>query len=199
MTSRKMPAAAEPAPGVTDLLVAWRRGDASALEHLVPLVHGELRRLARREMRRERAGHTLQTTALVNEAYLRLVDLSRVQWQDRAHFFAMSARLMRRILVDHARARESRKRGGGARRISFDEALVVSDERGADLVALDDALQALAAFDDRKSRVVELRFFGGLGVDETAEALHVSPETVMRDWRLAKVWLLRELGGGRSR
>jgi RNA polymerase sigma-70 factor, ECF subfamily len=199
MTSRKTPAAAESAPGVTDLLVAWGRGDASALEHLVPLVHGELRRLARREMRRERAGHTLQTTALVNEAYLRLVDLSRVQWQDRAHFFAMSARLMRRMLVDHARARESRKRGGGARKISLDEALVVSEERGADLVALDDALQALAAFDDRKSRVVELRFFGGLGVEETAEALHVSPETVMRDWRLAKVWLLRELGGGRSR
>lgn len=199
MTSRKTPAAAEPAPGVTDFLVAWGQGDTAALDHLVPLVHGELRRLARREMRRERAGHTLQTTALVNEAYLRLVDLTRVRWQDRSHFFAMSARLMRRILVDHARARESRKRGGGARRISFDEALVVSEERGADLVALDDALQALAAFDERKSRVVELRFFGGLSVDETAEALHVSPETVMRDWRLAKVWLLRELGGGRSR
>jgi RNA polymerase sigma-70 factor (ECF subfamily) len=199
MTSRKMPAAAQPAPGVTDLLVAWGLGDASALEHLVPLVHGELRRLARREMRRERAGHTLQTTALVNEAYLRLVDLSRVRWQDRAHFFAMSARLMRRILVDHARSRASRKRGGGVKRVSFDEALVVSEEPGPDLVALDEALHALAAFDDRKSQVVEMRFFGGLSVDEAAEALHVSPETVMRDWRLAKVWLLRELGGGRSR
>jgi RNA polymerase sigma factor (TIGR02999 family) len=149
-------------------------------------------------MGRERRGHTLQTTALVNEAYLRLVDLSRVEWQDRAHFFAMSARLMRRILVDHARSRAFQKRGGGAKRVSFDEALVVSEDRGADMVALDDALQALAAFDARKSRVVELRFFGGLSVAETAEALHVSPETVMRDWRLAKVWLLRELDGGRS-
>jgi len=182
---------------VTDLLVAWGRGDDSALEQLMPLVHGELRRLARRAMGRERRGHTLQTTALVNEAYLRLVDLSRVEWQDRTHFFAMSARLMRRILVDHARSRAFQKRGGGAKRVSFDEALVVSETRGADMVALDDALQALAAFDARKSQVVELRFFGGLSVDETAEALHVSPETVMRDWRLAKVWLLRELDGGR--
>jgi RNA polymerase sigma factor (TIGR02999 family) len=149
-------------------------------------------------MARERGGHTLQTTALVNEAYLRLVDLSRVRWQDRAHFFAMSARLMRRVLVDHARSRASRKRGGGAVRVSFDEALGVSEERGADLVALDDALEALAAVDPRKSQVVELRFFGGLSLDEAAESLHVSPETVARDWRLAKVWLLRELGGGRA-
>jgi RNA polymerase sigma-70 factor, ECF subfamily len=144
-------------------------------------------------MRRERDGHTLQTTALVNEAYLRLVDLHRVRWQDRAHFFAMSARLMRRILVDHARSRRSVKRGGGARRVTFDEGLAVSAEPAADLVALDDALQALARIDARKSHVVELRYFGGLSVEETAEALHVSPETVMRDWRLAKAWLLRAL------
>jgi RNA polymerase sigma factor (TIGR02999 family) len=149
-------------------------------------------------MARERGGHTLQTSALVNEAYLRLVDLSRVRWQDRAHFFAMSARLMRRILVDHARSRASRKRWGGARKVTFEEALVVSADRGADLVALDDALQALAAVDPRKSQVVELRFFGGLSVAEAGEALGVSPETVARDWRLAKVWLLRELGGGKS-
>ncbi len=198
MSSRKVPGTAPAPVQVTDLLVAWGRGDPSALEDLVPLVHGELRRLARRAMARERGGHTLQTSALVNEAYLRLVDLSRVRWQDRAHFFAMSARLMRRILVDHARSRASRKRGGGAKRVSFDEALVVSAERGADLVALDDALQALAVVDARKSQVVELRFFGGLSVDEAGEALGVSPETVARDWRLAKVWLLRELGGGRS-
>jgi RNA polymerase sigma factor (TIGR02999 family) len=146
-------------------------------------------------MAREREGHTLQTTALVNEAYIRLVDLSRVRWQDRAHFFAMSARLMRRILVDHSRSRDTLKRGGGARRVSLDEALVVSREPRQDLVALDDALSALAAVDERKSQVVELRFFGGLSVEESAEALHVSPETILRDWRLAKVWLLRKLGG----
>lgn len=198
MSGGKAPPSTPSPVQVTDLLVAWGSGDLSALEHLVPLVHEELRRLARRAMARERGGHTLQTSALVNEAYLRLVDLSRVQWQDRAHFFAMSARLMRRILVDHARSRASRKRGGGARKVSFDEALVVSAERGADLVALDDALHALAAVDPRKSQVVELRFFGGLSVEEAGEALGVSPETVARDWRLAKVWLLRELGGGRS-
>jgi RNA polymerase sigma factor (TIGR02999 family) len=177
---------------VTDLLLAWSSGDESALQQLIPLVRVELRRLARRHMRAERAGHTLQTTALVNEAYIRLIDLSRVQWQDRAHFFAMSARLMRRILVDHARARRFVKRGGGARVIPFDEA-AVSFERGADLVALDDALQALAAIDARKSQVVEMRFFGGLSVKETAAALEVSPETVMRDWNVAKAWLLREV------
>ena len=180
-------------PHVTALLVAWGGGDESALEQLMPLVHVELRRLARREMGRERPNHTLQTTALVNEAYIRLIDLSRVRWQDRAHFFAMSARVMRRILVDHARTRLSQKRGGGAPRVSIDEALAVAPERGLDLVALDDALQALAVMDERKSRVVEMRFFAGLSVEETAEALHVSAETVMRDWRLAKVWLLREL------
>ena len=181
---------------VTDLLVAWSDGDQQALEKLMPLVHGELRRLARRQMAGERQGHTLQTTALINEAYLRLIDLTRIRWQDRAHFLAISARLMRRILVDHARTRQYAKRGGGAAKVSFDEALEVSSDARPDLVALDDALQALAAVDSRKSQVVEMRFFGGLSVEETAQALGVSPETVMRDWRLAKVWLLRELGGG---
>ena len=186
----------EPSPShITDLLVAWSGGDEHALETLMPLVHGELRRLARRQMAGERQGHTLQTTALINEAYLRLVDLTRVRWQDRAHFLAMSARLMRRILVDHARSRLYAKRGGGAATVSLDESLVVTNDARPDLVALDDALQALAAVDVRKSQVVEMRFFGGLSVEETAEALGVSPETVMRDWRLAKVWLLRELGG----
>jgi RNA polymerase sigma factor (TIGR02999 family) len=180
-------------PAVTDLLLAWGRGDESAFHQLMPMVHAELHRLARRQMRGQRAGHTLQTTVLVNEAYLRLIDLSRVRWQDRAHFFAMSARLMRRILVDHARWRQSIKRGGGARLVPFDEAVFVSPSRGTDLVALDDALVTLAAIDSRKSEVVEMRFFGGLSVEETAEALHVSPQTVMRDWRLAKAWLLREL------
>jgi RNA polymerase sigma factor (TIGR02999 family) len=179
---------------VTGLLVAWGRGDESVLEELMPIVHGELRRLARRLMRGERGNHTLQTTALVNEAYLRLVDLNRVRWQDRAHFFAMSARLMRRILVDHARSRNYQKRGGALRRVSLDEALVVSGERGTDLVALDDALEALAAVDPRKSQVVELRFFGGLSIEETAEALQISGETVLRDWRFARAWLSRELG-----
>ena len=188
------PLPAGPASGrVTELLVAWSGGDASALEQLIPLVHAELHRLARRQMRREREGHTLQTTALVDEAFLKLVDLSRIRWQDRAHFFAMSARLMRRILVDHARSRQYIKRGGGARRVTFDEGLAVSAEPAADLVALDDALQALARIDARKSQDVELRYFGGLSVEETAEALHVSPETVMRDWRLARAWLLREM------
>ena len=182
---------------VTSLLVAWGAGDQSALDRLVPMVHAELRRLARRQMRGERRGHTLQTTALVNEAYLRLVDLTRVRWQDRAHFFAMSATLMRRILVEHARSRQSAKRGGGAQTVSLEEAADVSLERAVDLVALDDALQALAAVDSRKSRVIELRFFGGLSVKETAEALNVSVETVARDWRLAKVWLLRELDRGK--
>ena len=196
MSVGKTPEATPPARQVTGLLIAWGAGDESAFEQLVPLVHAELRRLAHREMGRERAGHTLQTTALVNEAYLRLIDVSQVQWQDRAHFFAMSARLMRRILVDHARSRQSHKRGGGRRRVSFEEVLVVPLERGSDLVALDDALQALAAVDARKCQVVELRYFGGLSVEESAEALHVSPDTILRDWRLAKAWLLRELSGG---
>jgi RNA polymerase sigma factor (TIGR02999 family) len=181
---------------VTDLLVAWSGGDEQALAKLMPLVHGELRRLARRQMAGERQGHTLQTTALINEAYLRLIDLTRIRWQDRAHFLAISARLMRRILVDHARARRYAKRGGGAATVSLEEALVVTSDSRPDLVALDDALKALAAIDSRKSQVVEMRFFGGLSVEETAEALGVSPQTVMRDWRLAKVWLLRELGKG---
>jgi len=178
---------------VTQLLVAWSDGDQAALEKLMPLVYQELRRLARRYLGRENPGHTLQPTALVNEAYLRLIDQNRVRWQNRAHFFGVSAQLMRRILVDMARARQQRKRGGAARRVELDEALVVSKERGEDLVALDDALQSLAAMDERKSRVVELRFFGGLSVEETAEVLQVSPDTVMRDWKMAKVWLHREL------
>jgi len=179
--------------------LAWGRGDESALDRLVPLVHQELRRLARRQMAGEHPGHTLQTTALVNEAYLRLVDLSQVRWQDRAHFLRMSARLMRRILVDHARGRRAHKRGGTDQRVSLEQAASVSQERPVDLIAMDDALDALAAVDPRKSQVVEMRFFGGLSIEETAEALHVSPETVKRDWRVAKVWLLRELDGRRVR
>ena len=177
----------------TTLLLAWGRGDETALDQLIPLVHDELRRLARRHMIRERVGHTLQATALVNEAYLRLIEVNQVRWQNRAHFFAMASRVMRRILVDAARARGYQKRGGGAETVSLDEALLVSGEPRQDLIALDDALNALAAFDLRKSQVVEMRFFGGLSVEETAEALHVSADTVMRDWRLAKVWLVREL------
>lgn len=180
---------------VTQLLLAWSNGDQKAMEKLTPLVYEELHRLARRYMANERSGHTLQATALVNEAYLRLVDSKNVRWQNRAHFFAVSAQLMRRILVDFARSRHYQKRGGEARQVSLDEALVVSRERGSDLVALDDALNALAALDPRKSRVVELRFFGGLTVEETAEALEVSPDTVLRDWKFAKTWLLRELTG----
>jgi RNA polymerase sigma-70 factor, ECF subfamily len=180
-------------PHVTELLLAWGRGDRTALDELVPIVHQELRRLARLQLRGERINHTLQTTALVNEAFMRLVDLHRIRWQDRAHFLSLSARLMRRILVDHARSRNYQKRGGGAVNVTLDEMLLASAERGADLVALDDALESLARVDARKSQVVELRFFGGLSVDETAEALKVSPETVARDWRLAKVWLLREV------
>ncbi len=175
------------------LLRAWGGGDETAFDELVPLVHEELRRLARRYMRHERPGHTLQAAALVNEAYLRLIDVNRVPWQNRAHFFAMAARVMRRILVDAARARRYQKRGGGAPKVSLDEALLVSSEPGQDLVALDDALNALAAMDPRRGQVVEMRFFGGLTVAETAEALHVSVDTVMRDWGLAKAWLLREL------
>ena len=178
---------------ITRLLVDWRGGDQAALEQLMPLVHDELRRLARRHMAHERVGHTLQATALVNEAFVRLIDVRQVKWQDRAHFFAMSSRLMRRILVDFARSKGYQKRGGGAQKVSLDDALVVATEPGQDLVALDDALNALAAFDARKSQVVEMRFFGGLSVEETAEALNVSVETVMRDWKLAKAWLLREL------
>ena len=187
-------AASNPAQ-ITRLLIDWRGGDQAALEQLIPLVHDELRRLARRHMAHEHAGHTLQATALVNEAYVRLIDVRQVKWQDRAHFFAMSSRLMRRILVDFARSKGYQKRGGGAQKVSFDEALVVSQEPGQHLVALDDALNALAAFDTRKTQVVEMRFFGGLSVEETAEALKISVDTVMRDWKFAKAWLLRELSG----
>lgn len=178
---------------VTELLLAWGQGDESALERLVPVVYGELHRLAHRYLGGERAGHMLQTTALVNEAYLRLVDSRRVQWQNRAHFFAVSAQLMRRVLVDFARQRNYQKRGGDAVQVSLHEDLAGSTERGADLVALDDALTAMAKTDERASRVVELRFFGGLSIEETAEVLKISPETVKRDWNWAKVWLLREL------
>jgi RNA polymerase sigma factor (TIGR02999 family) len=180
---------------VTELLLAWRQGDESALERLIPLVYEELHRIAHRYLGGERPGHMLQTTALVNEAYLRLVDSSRVEWQSRAHFFAVSSQLMRRVLVDFARSRNYQKRGGGALQISLDEALAASTERGADLVLLDDALTTLAATDPRAGRVVEMRFFGGLSVEETAEALGVSPETVKRDWAWAKAWLLREMTG----
>jgi RNA polymerase sigma-70 factor, ECF subfamily len=183
-------------PGaVTELLRAWADGDDGALERLTPLVETELRRLARAYMRRERRGHTLQTTALVNEAFLRLTDARRVRFQDRAHFLGISARLMRRVLVDHARSRGYQKRGGGAQRVTLDEGLAQTPELALDVVALDRALSALAAVDARKSRMVELRFFGGLSVEETAEVLGVSPDTVKRDWRLAKLWLLRELEG----
>jgi RNA polymerase sigma factor (TIGR02999 family) len=180
---------------ITRLLVAWGEGDRSALEALAPLVQAELRRLAHRYVRRERPGHTLQTSALVNEAYVRLIDWKNVRWQNRAHFFGVAAQLMRRILVDFARDRRRLKRGGGALQVSLGEAEPVAVDRAEDLVALDEALGALTAVDPRKARVVELRFFGGLSVEETAEVLAVSAETVMRDWRLAKVWLLRELGG----
>jgi RNA polymerase sigma-70 factor, ECF subfamily len=162
---------------------------------LIPLVHQELHQIARRCMAGERVGHSLQATALVNEAYVRLVDGTVVEWHDRAHFLAVAARIMRRILVDHARARGARKRGGGDARVTFDEALVVTAEARENFVALDDALEALAKFDERKSRVVELRFFGGLSVEETAAVLKVSVDTVMRDWRLAKAWLQAEMRG----
>ena len=183
---------------VTQLLRAWGKGDAAALEQLVPVVHAELRRIARRQMGHERAGHTLQPTALVHEAYLRLVDIRQIQWQDRAHFFAMSSRLMRRVLVDAARARGYQKRGGGVQQVSLHEELVRAEERGADVLALDMALEELAAIDPRKSQVVEMRFFGGLSIEEAAEALHVSERTVKRDWIMAKLWLLRELKKNRD-
>ena len=180
---------------MTQLLLAWRDGDAGALERLVPLVHAELRRIAKGFMRKERAGHTLQTSALVNEAYLRLIDAQQVAWQNRAHFFAISASLMRRILVDFARERRAHKRGGSAQQVVLDAALLVGRARGEDVLAVDEALQALAQLDERKSKVVELRFFAGLNEAEIAEALQVSPETVRRDWRLSKAWLLKFLSG----
>jgi RNA polymerase sigma factor (TIGR02999 family) len=188
---------APPAHDVTKLLVAWSEGNKAAFEQLVPLVYAELRQVAHGRMRDERPDHVLQTTALINEAYLRLIDINRVRWQSRAHFFAISARIMRRILVDAARERDARKRGGEISHVVFDEALIPTPERDTDLVALDAALEALANADPRKSQVVELRYFGGLSVQETAEVLGVSVETVARDWRLAKLWLLRELEQGK--
>ena len=182
---------------VTRLLRAWSRGDETALEALIPLIYRELRQRAHRYMARERPGHTLQTTALINEAYLRLAG-SPVAWESRNHFFAIAARMMRRILVDHARTRRSLKRGGEGRPVSLDEEHLAGGQPDRDLVSLDDALDALAALDPRKVRVVELRFFGGLSVEETAEVLKVSPQTVLRDWKLAKVWLLREMKRGEA-
>ena len=178
---------------VTALLIEWTRGDSAAIDKLLPLVHGELRRLARRQMAGERQDHVLQATALVNEVYLKLIDIRRVQWQDRAHFFAMAARLMRRVLVDFARAGKNQKRGGAMRRVTFDQDLPVVCETPVDVIAIDDALVAFAREYERKAQVVELRFFGGLSVVETAEVLKISPETVMRDWKFAKNWLMREL------
>jgi RNA polymerase sigma factor (TIGR02999 family) len=180
----------------TELLRAWSEGDGSALERLVPLVYDELHRLARRYMRRERPDHTLQATSLVNEAYLRLIDVNRVEWRDRAHFLAVAAQMMRRILVESARNRRRQKRGGGAIHLNLDEVPELPGAKEQDVVALSDALSGLAAFDARLSQVVELRFFGGLTVDETAEVLNVSPETVMRDWKTAKAWLLRDIRQG---
>ena len=179
---------------VSKLLQAWSEGDKTALERLTPIVYDELHRLARRYMRRERSSHSLQTTALLNEAYMRLVDYKRMRWQNRAHFFAVSAQVMRRILVEHAR-RHNLKRGGGVKHVSLDEAAAVGGERAADLAALDDAMNALGRLDSRKVQVVEMRYFGGLSMEETAEVLNVSPITVRRDWKAARIWLYRELTG----
>lgn len=176
---------------VTQLLLAWGQGDQTARDELMPLVYAELRQLAHKCIRRERPDHTLQTSALLNEAYLRLVNQKNIQWQDRAHFFGIAARLMRQVLVDYARKRRYAKRGGDARRVSLDEGMIVSEERAADVVALDDALQLLAKMDPRQSQIVELRFFGGLSIEETAQVLAVSPGTVMREWTIAKAWLRR--------
>jgi RNA polymerase sigma factor (TIGR02999 family) len=183
-----------PAPDdVTQLLLDLRSGDKEAMDKLLPLVYGELRRLAASYLRRERPDHTLQPTALVHEAYLRLVDQSRVEWQNRAHFFGIAAQIMRRLLVDHARQHRAAKRSGGAAKLSLDEALGVIDERSTDLVALDEALEALAELDPQKSRIVELRFFGGLSIEETAEVLGISTPTVTRQWRMAKAWLYNQV------
>src|SRR5215469_6332625 len=180
---------------ISRLLRAWSEGDQSALNGLTPIVHEELRRLAHYYMHRERPGHTLQTTALVNEAYIRLVDYKRMHWQDRAHFFAVAAQVMRRILVDHARSHNI-KRGGGVHHVALDDVAVVNGDRTGDLVALDDAMNALARLDPRKVQIIEMRFFGGLSVEETAEVLKLSPATVRRDWSIAKFWLYRELSAG---
>ena len=188
------PATMRPQDDVSMLLRAWTDGDQNALDHLAPIVYDELRRLARHYMSRERTGHSLQATALVNEAYLRLVDYKRMRWENRAHFFAVSAQLMRRILVDHAR-RRNLKRGAGVRHVDLEETAVVDDGGDENIAALDDAMQALSRIDARKAQVVELRFFGGLSVEETAEVLKVSPVTVMRDWSTARAWLYREMSG----
>jgi RNA polymerase sigma factor (TIGR02999 family) len=178
---------------VTQLLIAWNEGDQAALDRLIPIVYQELRRIAVRHMRRERSGHTLQTTALVNEAYLRLINARDVRWQNRAHFFAISAQLMRRILVDFARRRNQQKRGGAITKVTLDEGLAVSQQESPDIAALDEALGRLAALDQRQAKIVELRYFGGLTEEETAEVLKVSVRTVRRDWTLARAWLYREL------
>jgi RNA polymerase sigma-70 factor, ECF subfamily len=189
-----------PSPNeVTELLLDWNNGDQAALDKLMPVVYQELHRLAHLYMARERPEHTLQTSALVNEAYLRLVDQKNVHWQNRAQFFGIAAKLMRRILVDHARQRNRAKRGGDAHQIPLDEAAIVSPERAAEMVALDEALKSLASFDQRKSQILELRFFGGLSIEETAEVLGVSPGTVMRDWTLAKTWLQMEMTGEKDK
>ena len=187
-----MPAERDP----TELLRAWGDGDTAALEQLVPLVHDELRRIAHRYMNRERADHTLEPTALVNELYIKLIDVRAVRWQNRAHFFAMAARFMRRILVDMARARKNQKRGGALRKESIDDAVLLAPAVSFDVVALDQAMQKLEREHPRRCRVVELRFFGGLSIEETAVALDVSPDSIKRDWRIAKLWLLRELSEG---
>ena len=190
---------AAPSPEeVTQLLLAWREGDEAALEKLLPLVYDELHRLAARYMRRESPGHTLQTSALVNEAFIRLIDQQQVHWQNRAHFFGIAAQLMRRILLDHARGQARGKRGGGVHRVSFDEGAIVSEQRAAELIALDDALNALAAFDSRKSRIVELRFFGGLSNEEVTEVMVMSLRTVEREWRKAKAWLHHAISEGET-
>lgn len=181
---------------VTELLIDWSNGDRAALDKLMPLLDEELRRLAHRYMTRERAGHTLQTTALVNEAFLRLVNRKNLHWQNRAHFFGIAAQLMRTILVDHARSHASAKRGGGARKLELDEAMVVSQTKASEVIALDDALKQLALIDPQQSRIVELRFFGGLTVEEAAEVLHLSPATIKREWSTAKAWLYHELAKG---
>jgi RNA polymerase sigma factor (TIGR02999 family) len=178
---------------VTQLLLAWGNGNQAARDQLMSVVYDELHRMARRYMRREAPGHTLQTSALLNEAFLRLVDQNNVQWQNRAHFFGIAAQMMRRILVDHARSRNYAKRGAGAQAITLDEGLIVSDERSAEVVAVHEALEELSKIDTRKGQIVELRFFGGLSIEETANVLGVSPGTVMRDWTLAKAWLRREM------
>jgi RNA polymerase sigma-70 factor, ECF subfamily len=188
----------EPSNEITELLLAWSGGDKKALDELMHVVYDELHRLAHRQLKKERQDHTLQTTALVNEAYLKLVDQKRVKWQNRSHFFALSSQLMRRILVDYARSRQYAKRGGGMPPMPLNEALIVAPERAAEMIALDEALTELAKHDERKARIVELRFFAGMSIDETSELLGVSPSTVMKDWTLAKAWLQREMDRSNS-